>query len=673
MTPAKNLIAHANWLCAGRPIAATIRAPLWAAYLLILTLLIGMFCSWVIALFAGTYFNEMAYIGFYATLLLMAGYAAVCTAVIASGGRRGSLPSALAVLGVGHFIAAFMGMMAYPGAHAAAMNLAAKFLWVPLLLIYGWLGAAFKIREKAFPVAQAAYPAGPTETPTGQTRASLTFVARPPRFNGNAVEGMEKTFADMVEAMGAASRADGNPNTKNGVLLHGLPGGGKTFLAEAAAGELKLPFLPVDIGKVNSMWIGQTTSLVTKVFDDALAQAPCVLFLDEVDSLLPDRSKITQAESEASRIVNTLLTRTVELRGSGVVLVAATNHLQRLDQAAIRDGRFDWKIEIPMPDLKARIGLLRKGLAACRKTASQETFERLSRHWEGFDVARIKSIAEQACKKATGHEVSGLELMQAYLDIRGNRGDALPENTPGLKGVYLAESEAQRLSGLARRMSAIIETEEKGGTIPSGLLFHGASGTGKSLAARALARETGWSFLSYKGPDLLTSPDAIDNMIERARNARPAIVFLDEADDLLMERGISQNRQYTNKLLAAMDGSSQVLDVLFVAATNHPDLLDQAMLRGGRFGQKIEFSLPDAAMVQRYLDEKHTAKPMRLKGIGTRDMARILTGMSFANIEDVLKSAINHDIDTGGGGFITQASLVAAANDARPVTPLENY
>lgn len=486
------------------------------------------------------------------------------------------------------------------------------------------------------------------------------FTARKARFDGKDVEGMETVFSGMTEAMKIAAEKTGSSETKNGLLLYGKPGGGKTFLVEAAAGELKLPLINVDIGKVTSMWVGETTQHVTKVFDEAKAQAPCVLFIDEADSLLIDRGKITQAESETARVVNTFLTRAVDLRGKGVVLIAATNYLDRLDPAAVREGRFDWKIEIPMPDVQARIGLLCRGLAASNKIASQETLERMSRHWEGFNVARMKSIAEQACKAVEGPEVTGTELMNAYLSIRPSLGDTLPESTPDLNGVYLPEAECQKLAGLAKRMAKLIEIEEMGGTIPSGVLFCGPSGTGKSLTARALAKETRWSFLSYNSPDLLVSPKAIDEMLDRARDARPAIVFLDEADDLLMDRNISQNRQITNKLLAAMDGSSRVPDVIFLAATNHPDLLDQAMLRGGRFGQKIEFSLPDSAMVSRYLADKNAAKPMPLKDISIVEMAQILNGLSFANIEEALKSAINNNIDEGGGGFITKASLKKA-------------
>jgi transitional endoplasmic reticulum ATPase len=201
-----------------------------------------------------------------------------------------------------------------------------------------------------------------------------------------------------------------------------------------------------------------------------------------------------------------------------------------------------------------------------------------------------------------------------------------------------------KLKGVARRMKHIEEIEKMGGTVPSGLLFYGPPGTGKTVTARALAKESGWGFLSASGADLMSSPTKIDEILADASDIRPCIVFLDEADDILGDRRYNGNvSAITNKLLAAMDGSGgKVPDVVFVAATNHPESMDSAAMRGGRFTEKIEFAPPTLDVVADYVNRwmggiKATMDPT----LSATSIAQRVEGESIANIKEVLQTAIN--------------------------------
>ncbi|TMG97889.1 MAG: ATP-binding protein [Betaproteobacteria bacterium] len=188
------------------------------------------------------------------------------------------------------------------------------------------------------------------------------------------------------------------------------------------------------------------------------------------------------------------------------------------------------------------------------------------------------------------------------------------------------------------------ETEVLGGTLPQGMLFWGPPGTGKTEVARALAKETGWSFLSTSGNELLSDPQAIDRLYRQAKETRPAIVFIDEADDVLMDRQFSAARSVTNKLLTIVDGAAgKVPDLLFIAATNHPQVMDSAALRGGRFTEKVEFAPPGeddlALFIARWLADKGWQAQDT-----PQELARLLEGRAIADVQAVLQTAVNESI-----------------------------
>ena len=464
----------------------------------------------------------------------------------------------------------------------------------------------------------------------------------------DAVAGMNDLKGKLIASATEAVRF-GSKQTRNGILLYGEPGNGKTFIVEALAEQMRLPLVTMTYGDVGSMWVGETTEKVLAKINLAKRSAPCVLFIDEADSLLSSRggaaSMKTSNTGDQDRTVNTLLTEIVNLRGSGVVVVAATNYLDKLDAAAIREGRFDFKIEITSPDLPARIGLLQLGVKRYANLVKIEEAAVISAatRWNGYSVKRILAVAEQIPSYVARTRKSTLnfdDLMLVLREVQGTKA-APPEGTKSLSDLVLPATQRQTLQALAKRLENSFEIEQAGGSLPSGLLFSGPPGTGKTETARALAKASGWAFFTSSGTDLIAEPSKMDKMWKDALNTRPAIIFIDEADDLLMNREYSPHRLITNKLLTLLDGpNGKVPDILWIAATNFPNGLDSAALRGGRFTEKIEFSAPEQTDLANWIGNWLQAKGWTSQ-VPEWEIAKKLDGQSVANASAVLQQAIN--------------------------------
>ncbi len=206
-------------------------------------------------------------------------------------------------------------------------------------------------------------------------------------------------------------------------------------------------------------------------------------------------------------------------------------------------------------------------------------------------------------------------------------------------------------------------TERMGGSLPSGVLFHGAAGTGKTSAAMALAKECGWAFFTVAGPDLVGDRERLSRIYTEAKDARPAIVFIDEAEDLLRTRQFSATPELTNKLLSLMDGAQEkVPDVVFVAATNHVEEVDPALLRAGRFTDKVMFAAPAPDAIPRFVAEWIKRKNVALEpGLDAFDIAAMLDGQTIASIEGTLQYAVDRAIYLQGEGD----SVVLKVDDLR--------
>lgn len=461
------------------------------------------------------------------------------------------------------------------------------------------------------------------------------------------MQGIKKRLIEPARAIVAETTpAEG---ARNGILLYGAPGNGKTVFAESLAGELGVALVTLTYGDVVSKWIGQTPRQISNCFAYAKANAPCVLFIDEVDSFLRPRDSQVGGPEDL-KITNTLLTEIVTLRDHRVVLVAATNYLSCLDPAAIREGRFDFKVEITPPDEPARVGLLRQGARrhAVGLTLDAEALDSVARRWNGFSVSRLLAVARElpayAREQGSG-TIAVDEWIGALRRVQGRKGQ-VPKNAKTIGELVLDAGTREGLELIASRLKAAHRIEALGGTLPSGVLFHGPSGTGKTAAACALALECGWAFLPVAGPDLLADRERIKRVYAEAADLRPALVFIDEADDILRNRQLSINTDLVNRLLVLMDGAQEkVRDVVIIAATNHPEQVDPALLRAGRFTEKIEFCLPQREHIQLVVRHWLKTKMVQLEsGVGATQVSNLLSSQSIASVEGILQYALNRAI-----------------------------
>lgn len=383
---------------------------------------------------------------------------------------------------------------------------------------------------------------------------------------------------------------------RNGILLTGLPGNGKTELARALAGELNLPYIEITQGMLASEWVNETTVKLMRALNEAKQSAPCVLFVDEIDSLLTDRSKAQRSDTEDSKIVNALLTELVNLRSHGVIIVAATNHIEKLDGAGIREGRFDFKIEIGAPSEKTRVGIMLLEIYKQLPTVKIETgaVETVAKRWNGFSVVRIISVVKELAsmhREAAFVLVTSDLIFEALRRIQGSLGLNV-SNAKGVDNMFLPAEMKADLQSIVYRMRNIQAIEAAGGSMPTGLIFYGSKpGTGKTECARSIAKDSGWAFLATTSNDIIHDPSLIDSLYKDALNMRPCIIFIDEANDIFRDRSYSHHSALTNKLLTIMDGvTSEARDIMFIAATNYIEHIDSAVLRGGRISEKFHFT-----------------------------------------------------------------------------------
>lgn len=473
------------------------------------------------------------------------------------------------------------------------------------------------------------------------TSPGSRFKAQRPSKTFADIWGMQQTKLAMLQAGREATSAQAGKG--NGVLLFGEPGNGKTALAEALAGEMKLPWISVSIADIVSRYLGGGPESLAEAFAAARAQAPCVLFIDEADSVFASREG-ENVHQDMVNLTNVFLAEAVKLRGTGVLLIAATNSLDRMDSAAIREGRFDSKIEVPAPDEAARIGILTDGVKGLRLQApvDAELLRSIARRWEGFSVARLLAVIDKLKLSAAGGPITidYDTMLRALRQVQGH--STVPaEGAKSLTDLSFGPEIRGQLHGIAVRLKRSFEIELHGGAVPRGLLFFGPPGTGKTKAAVALAKESGWTFLATTGQELM-SAGKLDQLMRKARDLRPTLIFIDEAEDLLRNRAYGLQSGVTNQLLNAMDGEAgRVPDVVFVAATNHPDAVDPAFLRGGRFEEKIGFQLPGAQTFMIHAARWAEAKGWALSQ-GAIDALRVQAGdVSVADLEAALQASIN--------------------------------
>jgi transitional endoplasmic reticulum ATPase len=473
---------------------------------------------------------------------------------------------------------------------------------------------------------------------------------RPPRYTFADIVGMSETKRRLRAA--ADDILAGGQDARNGALLFGEPGNGKTLFAEALAGELKVPFFSIAYGDVASKWINETPQNIKAVFQAARRLGHGVLFIDEIDSFLKSRGQDgSSVRSMDQDITNVMLTEIVALRGTKIVLLAATNLREQMDAAGIREGRFDFQIEVPPPDQEAREALLRRGVLQIFEDVDASTLTSLARRWEGFSAARLTALGKQLKEMRRDGTIGEndsvtVELgMQAMRLLQGRRG-RLPERVKSIDEIIMPAASRDALKQLAFRLQNLEDLEKINAKIPTGLIFWGPPGTGKTQAAMALAKQSGFAFLPITGAEIMSRPGAWDQLVREARDIRPCLVFLDEADDILRNVRQSHVGTLTKKILTTIDGGAgRAPDVLYVAATNHYDLLDPAVVRGGRFELKVAFDVPQSQDMAIYVNQailKHSEAGYVFPEDAIDMLCASLQGRSIADADAIIQAVIDH-------------------------------
>lgn len=419
-----------------------------------------------------------------------------------------------------------------------------------------------------------------------------------------------------------------------GLILHGPPGTGKTLMAKAVATESDANFIHINGPEVMSKFYGESEQKLRKIFEDAEENAPSIIFIDELDAIAPKREEV-QGEVER-RVVAQLLATMDGLKSRGqVIVIGATNRVNSLDPALRRPGRFDREIEIGVPDERGRLDILHihsRGMPLTSEGEGKVDLESYAKDTHGFVGADLQALCREAAMKALRRYLPDIlpniaetseEIPQEVLEkLEVNNHDfteALREVMPSaIREVFVEIPNVHwnEIGGLERAKQELKEVVEwplnrpdvfkrMGISPPKGVLIYGPPGCGKTLLARAVATESKANFISVKGPELISkwvgeSEKAIREVFRKARTAAPSLIFFDEVDAIAPVRGrISGDSQVTERvisqLLTEMDGLEAMKDVVVLAATNRPELIDRALLRTGRFDRWVFIDEPDEA------------------------------------------------------------------------------
>jgi len=408
-----------------------------------------------------------------------------------------------------------------------------------------------------------------------------------------------------------------------GVLLYGPPGTGKTLIAKAVANEVDAHFISLSGPEIMSKYYGESEKGLREKFEEAEQNAPAVIFIDEIDSIAPKREE-TKGEVER-RIVAQLLSLMDGLKGRGqVIVIAATNLPDSIDPALRRGGRFDREIEIGIPDKKGRLEIFQvhtRGVPLADNVKIEE-YANSTHGFVGADIALlVKEAAMHALRKVIPQIKIDEEIPNEVLDQLRVTNDDFAEARKHVEPSAMREVLVEvpditwkHVGGLEETKQELKEAvewplkypevfERLQTKPPKGILLFGPPGTGKTLLAKAVANESECNFIAVKGPELLSkwvgeSEKGVREIFRKARQASPSIIFFDEIDALVPKRGTYQGSSHVtesvvSQILTELDGMEELKNVTILAATNRPDMLDEALLRPGRLERHIYVPAPD--------------------------------------------------------------------------------
>ena len=489
-----------------------------------------------------------------------------------------------------------------------------------------------------------------------------------------------------------------------GVLLYGPPGTGKTLIAKAVAGETNAHFISLSGPEIMGKHYGESEEKIREIFTQGEENSPSIIFIDEIDSIAPKRDEVS-GELE-KRIVSQLLTLMDGMKSRGrVVVIAATNRPDSIDPALRRPGRFDREIEIGIPDDDGRLDILSihtRGMPINEKV----NLKQIAKTTHGFVGADLEILSKEAAMRSLRRilpeidleeEKISSEILQKIEISNDDFREALKEVRPSALRevqVQIPDVNWDDVGGLDELKDELREAVEwpvkhkeaydyVDVEAPKGVLLYGPPGTGKTLIAKALAKMTESNFISIKGPELLSkwvgeSEKGVREIFRKARQAAPCIIFLDEVDALVPRRGSGSSDSHVtenivSQILTEIDGLEELHNVLIIGATNRLDIVDEALLRPGRFDRIIEIGNPDSK-ARKHIFEIHTKKKPLENNVDIKKLVEITNGFSGAEIAAITNRAALVALKRYVAGKsqnikeikITQQDLIDAVDKIRP-------
>ncbi|KAG0174872.1 Peroxisome biosynthesis protein pex1 [Apophysomyces sp. BC1034] len=459
-----------------------------------------------------------------------------------------------------------------------------------------------------------------------------------------------------------------------GILITGAHGAGKTSLVKKLMqsvhndrGALTYT-LEINCAEIAEERVPTLKDTFQRWFDEAAWHAPSLIFLDDIDRLIP--AEVEHADSTRSRHLAELFTRqamTMTKRHS-IMVIATSQQQQSVHPSLITNHMFSElrHLNPPSRDERKEImhAIMSHGSAVLVKSVPNIDLVSVASETEGYLAADLKALIEravhegairsiktEAATEAQNRNGCSLDLLQQ--DFTNAREGFVPSSLRGIKlqssGVNWSD-----IGGLNETRKALLETLEwptKYAAVfsqcplrlRSGLLLYGYPGCGKTLLASAVAKECGLNFISVKGPEILNkyigaSEKSVRDLFERAQAAKPCVLFFDEFDSIAPRRGHDSTGvtdRVVNQMLTQMDGAEGLDGVYVLAATSRPDLIDPALLRPGRLDKALLCGMPsfeERLEILEALSRKMTLAP----GIELREFAGKTEGYSGADLQGFL-------------------------------------
>ncbi len=537
------------------------------------------------------------------------------------------------------------------------------------------MGKKIELIVKSFsPSSKAVIIRPSTEVIISEKPVSPEEIAKVPRVSYEDIGGLEGEIEKVREMVELPLR---HPElfdkvgieAPKGVLLHGPPGTGKTLMAKAVASETNANFHSISGPEIMSKYYGESEGRLREIFEEAEENQPSIIFIDEIDSIAPKRDEVS-GETER-RIVAQLLSLMDGLQARGkVIVIGATNRAHALDPALRRPGRFDREIEIGMPNKEGRKEIAEihtRGMPL----SDDVDLEKIASLTHGYVGADIEALAKEAAMLALREVLPDIdldldqippELLEELEVSKDHFNRALREMEPSTMREVIIETpdvswdEVGGLEEAKRELKEAIEWPlqysdifmHMDAEVPKGILMSGPPGTGKTLIAKAVANESEANFISVKGPEFFSkwvgeSEKAVRETFRKARQAAPTIIFFDEIDALAPKRGSSSDSNVSERvisqLLTELDGLEPLHDVVVLAATNRPDIIDPALLRTGRFDRRITIGMPDDE-TRKEIFEVHTRNKPLADDVDISKLIRDTANMSGADIASICNEAV---------------------------------